>query len=365
MKNLLLISVLTLSINAFCQVPSYVPSDSLLAWWGFNGNAIDQSGNGYDGTINGATLTNDRFGNNNSAFEFDGIDDDISTSNLAALNNCQKFTYSVWLKRAASCEQYARIMGQSSFSGQQSFSTRIQFSGSTLQPSIRNGANTYASGGSVSNDIWYHLVLTYDGEGLTNSDKVKLFVNNVPVNLSFPNGQNDIPDFTYSGNDPFYLGWDIAQNITSGHFGGALDDVGIWNRVLSTCEIQDLFDAQLGVINTISQTDVTLTADQNNATYQWLDCDNNNSPITGETAQSYTPTVTGNYAVEVTLNGCSTISECTLVDFTGVNEISKPKTKKLLRIVNLLGQEVECTPNTVLIYMYSDGTSEKVFNVVH
>ncbi|MGB1508326.1 MAG: hypothetical protein ACPG9L_06475, partial [Crocinitomicaceae bacterium] len=71
MKNLLLISVLTLSINAFCQVPSYVPSDSLLAWWGFNGNVIDQSGNGYDGTINGATLTNDRFGNNNSAFEFD------------------------------------------------------------------------------------------------------------------------------------------------------------------------------------------------------------------------------------------------------------------------------------------------------
>ena len=116
-------------------------------------------------------------------------------------------------------------------------------------------------------------------------------------------------------------------------------------------------------LSSITQSDVTLTADQNNATYQWIDCDNNNSPISGETNQSYTPTVTGNYAVEVTVNGCTSVSECVLVDFTGVDELLNPTTKKLIKIVNLLGQEVEYTPNTVLIYQYSDGTSEKVFTI--
>ena len=158
-------------------------------------------------------------------------------------------------------------------------------------------------------------------------------------------------------------GVDIDATGINQQFIGKIDDVGIWDRALTLSEIQDLFEFNLAPINSISQTDVTLTADQNNATYQWIDCDNNNSPISGETNQSYTPTVTGNYAVEVTVNGCTSVSECVLVDFTGVDELFKPTTKKLVKIVNLLGQEVEYTPNTVLIYQYADGTSEKVFTI--
>jgi len=361
MKQLLLIPLLFISVISFGQVPNYVPTDSLVAWWGFNANAIDESGNGYNGTVNGATLTDDRFGNPNSAFGFDGLDDDISTFNVSELNNCRKFTFSIWLNKNASSEQYARIMGQSLFNGQQSNSTRIQFSGTTLQPSIRNGANTYAYGGNISDDNWYHLVMIYNGEGITNQDKVKLLVDNIQVNLSFPNGQDDIPDSTYSNTDPFYFGWDIVQNVTSGHFGGKLDEIGIWNRVLSECEIEELYNAQLTIDNSVTQNGAQLSADQVNATYKWIDCDNNNTPITGETNQTYTPTVTGNYAVEVTLNGCMSVSECVLVDFTGIDELFNPQSKELIKIVNLLGQELEYTPNTVLIYMYSDGTSEKVF----
>jgi hypothetical protein len=43
----------------------------------FNGNANDTSGNGHDGIVHGATLTSDRFGNTNSAYSFDGVDDFI------------------------------------------------------------------------------------------------------------------------------------------------------------------------------------------------------------------------------------------------------------------------------------------------
>ena len=58
------------------------------------------------------------------------------------------------------------------------------------------------------------------------------------------------------------------------------------------------------------------------ATYEWLDCDNGNTPIVGEISQSYTPTITGNYAVAVTLNGCTDTSACVLVDFTGLESLN-------------------------------------------
>jgi hypothetical protein len=55
-----------------------------------------------------------------------------------------------------------------------------------------------------------------------------------------------------------------------------------------------------------------LTADRTlvGTTYQWLDCDNNNAIITGEANQSFTPILSGNYAVQLTTNGCQSISNC-------------------------------------------------------
>jgi hypothetical protein len=63
----------------------------------------------------------------------------------------------------------------------------------------------------------------------------------------------------------------------------------------------------------------TLTANQAGAAYQWIDCDNNNAPISGATGQSFTPTKSGSYAVVVTLNGCSDTSACQTVAYTGVD----------------------------------------------
>jgi len=66
----------------------------LIAFYPFTGNANDESGNGNDGMVNGATLTSDRFGNANSAYSFDGIDDQI-TVNLAA--PATAFTFTAWI----------------------------------------------------------------------------------------------------------------------------------------------------------------------------------------------------------------------------------------------------------------------------
>jgi hypothetical protein len=65
---------------------------------------------------------------------------------------------------------------------------------------------------------------------------------------------------------------------------------------------------------TVSLSQNILTADQTGATYQWLDCLNNNLPISGENSQTYLALVNGEYAVEINLNGCVDTSECYLVN---------------------------------------------------
>lgn len=72
---------------------------NLVAYYPFSGNADDQSGNGYNGTVYGATLTSDRFGNPGSAYSFDGIDDYISVSYTDAFQ-LPEITISVWVRSA-------------------------------------------------------------------------------------------------------------------------------------------------------------------------------------------------------------------------------------------------------------------------
>ena len=73
--------------------------------------------------------------------------------------------------------------------------------------------------------------------------------------------------------------------------------------------------------NSITQNGGSLTATQTGATYQWIDCDNFFVPVIGEVNQTFFPSLSGYYAVEVTIGDCSSISECRLVEFTGIDEI--------------------------------------------
>lgn len=108
----------------------------------------------------------------------------------------------------------------------------------------------------------------------------------------------------------------------------------------------------------------TLQAVQTVAGYQWLDCDAANAPINGEINQSYTPAVTGNYAVEINVEGCVDTSTCYLIDYTGIEELTADG-KEVVKIVDLLGRETAFRPNTPLILIYSDGTMERVMEVKH
>lgn len=89
-------------------------------------------------------------------------------------------------------------------------------------------------------------------------------------------------------------------------------------------EVTDVFVTIVSVCNalnvSINNSSNVLTVGEVSATYQWIDCNNSNAPITGATAQSYTPTQTGSYAVIVTKNGCSQTSSCVTVNISSIDE---------------------------------------------
>jgi multidrug transporter EmrE-like cation transporter len=85
---------------AFCSViHAQIPTDGLVAYFPFNGNASDASGNGNSGTVYGATLTNDRYSVPNSAYFFDGASSYILVSNSPSLS-LTNITISLWVKPA-------------------------------------------------------------------------------------------------------------------------------------------------------------------------------------------------------------------------------------------------------------------------
>jgi hypothetical protein len=95
MKKALVI-LLTSAMVCFFSGPIYADlTDGLVAYYPFNGNANDVSGNGHHGTVNAAILAEDRFGNPDSAYDFDGDNDYIWLGDIPSAN---AMTIAAWIQ---------------------------------------------------------------------------------------------------------------------------------------------------------------------------------------------------------------------------------------------------------------------------
>ena len=322
MKTLLLFGAIALSVNVFGQAPNYVPPIDLVGWWGFNGNANDASGNGNSGTVNGATLTTDRFGNPNSAYYFDGASNSISGD--ASSFPTGERTISFWYKTNLDQDNYFLSYG----GGVCGTSCIIYANANACSPSLTSleysshCCSNFFENNYPSNNLgnWHHIILISSASGST------FYFDGLAFPTSGPSLNTNVVG------KEFYFAATVETNgigvFLNNYFDGLLDDIGIWSRALAECEIQELYNSEtMNVSNTVTQVGAQLTADYSGAIYQWLDCDNANAQIIGETNQSYTPTVTGNYSVEITSNGCVDTSVCMLVDFTGLDEINNSTIK--------------------------------------
>jgi hypothetical protein len=272
MRNILsLFFISAYSILLSAQtVPSYVPTNGLVGWWPFNGNANDESGNGNNGTVNGATLTNDRNGVANSAYSFDGLNccgtpdpiQEIATN--AFINLGQDQTISCWMK-SSNVSKFQQML----FYAGTAVALNNENAPNILNYSVGNGSSwnlLYGPGtfNSFQNNTWYHVVL------VKSSTTYSLYLNNVL------DGSSVVPaSSTYNQIVPLIIG-----ALGNGYeiFKGTLDDFGIWNRVLTQQEITALYNGCQLSVNTqpSNQTELVgtnaqfvISTSNPNATYQW------------------------------------------------------------------------------------------------
>ena len=100
MKNKINLLILFSFVGIFTaagQIPSYVPTSGLVGWWPFNGNANDESGNGNNGVVIGATLTENRFGVINSAYLFNGTSDYIQSNDAGLPSGTTSYSFNAWI----------------------------------------------------------------------------------------------------------------------------------------------------------------------------------------------------------------------------------------------------------------------------
>ncbi|MCD6068470.1 MAG: hypothetical protein K0S33_3296 [Bacteroidetes bacterium] len=117
-------------------------------------------------------------------------------------------------------------------------------------------------------------------------------------------------------------------------------------------------------IVTVTQNEIVLTSDATPASYQWLDCDNSSTAISGEISQVFTATVNGNYAVMVTQNGCVDTSACVAVTAVGlaqrsaVNEFNVYPNPAVSEI-NIL---IDAKASETVVLLITDAQGKEVLN---
>ncbi|MDC0377303.1 gliding motility-associated C-terminal domain-containing protein [Schleiferiaceae bacterium] len=258
MRKLFLFVSLLYSISSYSQsVPNYVPTDSLVGWWPFSGNANDESGNGLHGSvINNPSLSIDRFGNANSAYSFDwtgvtGYGSNWQKIELPTTAVNGPYTINTWIKPTDFCWpnnsiKSAMIIGGSAACSNLSGDIRFALSGNDGSLGYRhNGQNGISDTGEVNLNSWQMATL------LVKSDSVHLYLNGTEILV-------ESHSFTPGFNSCLSVGLHHQGNGHWYYFKGAIDDIGIWNRALTDCEIQNLYNGNISSCEQGTNSDTTV-----------------------------------------------------------------------------------------------------------
>ncbi len=241
MKNLLMttIAIFGFALISNAQVPNYVPSNGLVAWYPYNGNTNDESGNGSNSSASGVLLTNDRFGNSDKAYAFAGGNNSFIQTPISSSVSSPDFTISCWAIGTESVENSAIIAARNTLDritsiNYQSGATYMQIASSTTTTGCNANNDNF-------NGSWHHFVVSFG------NNTSYIYVDGILQNsCSIP----VIPVITAQ----FKIGLDDLDfgGIPRG-FIGSIDDVGFWNRTLTQEEITSLYLGSSLGINEVSQ----------------------------------------------------------------------------------------------------------------
>lgn len=317
-KKLLLLTIgCCFSATSFCQIlPSYVPTDSLVGWWPFNGNANDESGHAFHGTLsqNGPVLSKDRFGVSNSAYKFDGENDTIYTPFVQ--KDITELSISAWFNTKVGGPI---MIGDHNAHCISLDVNKMPYSGlSTGRITLRADGPSLAIGKWTNrlflDSSWHHVVGVFQSSpGSIQPENFKIYLDDSLVSC--------FTNVTLSAISPIN---NILPVIFGAHpvwtpkaiFNGILDDIGIWKRALSPQEIKNLYNGGI-CFQSVSVTD-TLFINTNITSY---------NPIKYQNSIKIYPNPTNDHI---------TIDNGNISNLTGYE----------MKITNSLGQQVFQSPIT-------------------
>lgn len=222
---------LALAFMLILKVGAQTPLDSLVAFYPFSGNANDESINNNHGTLIGATLYDDRFGYPNSSLYFDGIDDRVLFNDVA-FDFDSVFSISFWMKTSSTGSDQ-RLFHKSANSPNRGWFISLNRSeaGKLTFFSSENGTDfkEFTSDSVFNDDNWNHIVFVYDGS----NNISKFYKNNNPAGIDpLAYARLNTNDDTLSVSN---------SNYPSNYAEGIMDDIRIFNRVLDSVEVSELY----------------------------------------------------------------------------------------------------------------------------
>lgn len=233
-KNKTNIKKINLSILLFFLSIGNLYSQNLVAYYPFNNNAKDESGNNNNGEVFGATLTCDRFGMPSSAYAFNGNNYiRVNHSNTLLFDNNDDFVVTAWVKFSQFQQDFAGIVVKGPTNINRPGFQFVILNGSNIAAEATIPDNDFVryTGNSVMDICRWHFVAV---EFSTSKKRIKLFVDGSAI------GERNAPimDPSYKSLDPLFIGKD--RNSVR-FFKGSIDDIRIYRGTLSDSAIQSLY----------------------------------------------------------------------------------------------------------------------------
>lgn len=219
----------TAVINGEIRESDSTATEGLVAYYPFNGNANDESGNGHDGEVNGATTIADRFGSEDSAYNFDGEDDVIEVPFSQDFNFSpnETFSFAVWVKPVVT-EFYHAVVVKAP-PDRDVWDWGLFIVNGHFTSGFHGNNSVVVSPAPAKEGVWTHVAVSYD-----NADWA-MYVNGV-LEDSADSEDGQVIRMSSGG-----IAFGRKGEVIRDFFLGQIDDMSLYRHALSPEEIDSLY----------------------------------------------------------------------------------------------------------------------------
>ena len=243
-RKLYILILICFSFFADNSLSAQIPTDGLVAFYPFDGNASDKSGNGLDGYVNGAVPGKDRCDIDRRAYFFDGDQDYITIGDITNLDGLTSMSISVWIYSDGIKDSNSGTIISKHYA--EGNSERVFIF--DLYPDNTVRLCIYGADGNadwekqrtiypIPKSQWNHVVVNWSGQ----KHKFQFYVNGKEVASRYESNANK-PDRIYNKNSVLMVGGtQYGKNKTDYMFNGRIDELRIYSRELTYEEVLSLY----------------------------------------------------------------------------------------------------------------------------